>query len=83
MTTIPGPTLADFDAARERVGMVVAVTPMESSRFLAEILGSPVHLKCENLQRMPGTPIKLIWSREEDMLHGKFHPVSQPKRHSD
>ena len=24
-------------------------------------------------KEMPGTPIKLIWSREEDMLHGKFH----------
>jgi isoquinoline 1-oxidoreductase subunit beta len=22
-------------------------------------------------------PVKLIWSREEDMLHGKFHPVTQ------
>ena len=30
-------------------------------------------------KEMPGTPIKLIWSREEDMLHGKFHPVSQCK----
>jgi isoquinoline 1-oxidoreductase beta subunit len=28
---------------------------------------------------MPGTPIKLIWSREEDMLHGRFHPVTQCK----
>ncbi|MBL8525323.1 MAG: xanthine dehydrogenase family protein molybdopterin-binding subunit, partial [Betaproteobacteria bacterium] len=27
----------------------------------------------------PGTPIKLIWSREEDMAHGKFHPVTQCK----
>jgi isoquinoline 1-oxidoreductase subunit beta len=30
-------------------------------------------------KEMPGTPIKLIWSREEDMLHGKFHPVTQAK----
>jgi isoquinoline 1-oxidoreductase beta subunit len=28
---------------------------------------------------MPGTPIKLLWSREEDMLHGKYHPVMQAK----
>ena len=28
---------------------------------------------------MPGTPIKLIWSREEDMLHGSYHPVTQCK----
>lgn len=28
---------------------------------------------------IPGTPVKLIWSREEDMLHGRFHPVTQCK----
>ena len=30
-------------------------------------------------REMPGTPVKLIWSREEDMLHGRFHPVTQCK----
>lgn len=30
-------------------------------------------------KQMPGLPIKLIWSREEDMLHGRFHPVTQCK----
>jgi isoquinoline 1-oxidoreductase beta subunit len=30
-------------------------------------------------KEMPGTPIKLIWSREEDMLHGLYHPVTQCK----
>jgi isoquinoline 1-oxidoreductase beta subunit len=28
-------------------------------------------------KQMPGTPIKLLWSREEDMLHGNYHPVTQ------
>ncbi len=28
---------------------------------------------------LPGTPVKLIWSREEDMQHGFFHPVTQCK----
>jgi isoquinoline 1-oxidoreductase subunit beta len=28
---------------------------------------------------LPGTPVKLIWSREEDMLHGFFHPVTMCK----
>jgi isoquinoline 1-oxidoreductase beta subunit len=28
-------------------------------------------------KQMPGTPIKLIWSREEDMLHGWYHPITQ------
>jgi isoquinoline 1-oxidoreductase beta subunit len=30
-------------------------------------------------KQMPGTPIKLLWSREEDMLHGYYHPVTQCK----
>lgn len=30
-------------------------------------------------KEMPGTPIKLLWSREEDMAHGRYHPVTQCK----
>ncbi len=30
-------------------------------------------------QQFPGTPIKLIWSREEDQLHGHYHPLTQCK----
>jgi isoquinoline 1-oxidoreductase beta subunit len=30
-------------------------------------------------KQMPGTPVKLIWSREEDMAHGRYHPVMQCK----
>ena len=30
-------------------------------------------------KEMPGTPVKLLWSREEDMLHGRYHPVMQCK----
>ena len=28
-------------------------------------------------KQIPGTPVKLIWSREEDMLHGTYHPITQ------
>ena len=30
-------------------------------------------------KQMPGTPVKLIWSREEDMLHGHYHPVTRAR----
>jgi len=30
-------------------------------------------------KEMPGTPVKLLWSREEDMRQGRFHPVMQCK----
>jgi isoquinoline 1-oxidoreductase beta subunit len=30
-------------------------------------------------KEMPGTPVKLIWSREEDMAHGWYHPITQCK----
>ena len=30
-------------------------------------------------KEMPGTPIKLVWTREEDMQHGFYHPITQCK----
>ena len=38
-----------------------------------------VHQAVAIAKEMPGTPVKLIWSREEDMLHGRYHPVTQCK----
>jgi isoquinoline 1-oxidoreductase beta subunit len=30
-------------------------------------------------KQMPGIPIKLLWSREEDMQHGNYHPITHCK----
>ncbi|MCU1439077.1 MAG: ilvA [Rhodoglobus sp.] len=61
--TLVGPTLADFEQARDRVSGVAELTPMESSRYLAEALGSPVYLKCENLQRTGSYKIRGAYNR--------------------
>ncbi|MGO4690894.1 threonine ammonia-lyase [Glaciibacter sp. 2TAF33] len=73
--TIVGPTLADIEAARVVVSRVAQVTPMESSRYLEEVLGAPVFLKCENLQRTGSYKIRGAYNRlsqltAEERAHG-------------
>lgn len=72
---LPGPTLDEIRAARERVAAVAEITPMESSRFLSEIAGVPVYLKAENLQRTGSYKIRGAYNRlsqltEEERAHG-------------
>ncbi|TFD53423.1 threonine ammonia-lyase [Cryobacterium frigoriphilum] len=74
-TTLAGPSLADFEAARLVVSRVAEVTPMESSRYLADLLGAPVYLKCENLQRTGSYKIRGAFNRlskltDEEKSHG-------------
>ena len=73
--TLAGPTLADIESARVVVSRVAEITPMESSRFLGELLGSPVYLKCENLQRTGSYKIRGAYNRisrlsDEEKSHG-------------
>ncbi len=64
MTTgIAGPTLAEFNAARDVVSAVAQETPIEESRYLSGILGVDVVLKCENLQRTGAYKIRGAFNR--------------------
>lgn len=45
------PALDEIEHAHEIVARVAKKTPVETSNHLTELLGSPVLLKCENLQR--------------------------------
>jgi len=38
-----------------------------------------VHQAVQLAKQMPGTHVKLLWSREEDMAQGRYHPVMQCK----
>ena len=58
-----GPTLAEFEDAAARVRPMADVTPMLSSTFLTGILGAPVLLKCENLQRTGSYKIRGAYNR--------------------
>jgi threonine dehydratase len=62
-TVLAGPSLVAMEAARELVGKVTHVTPMETSAFLSEVIGSPVFLKCENLQRTGSYKIRGAYNR--------------------
>ena len=74
-TPLAGPTLDQFEKARTVVARVAEETPMESSRYLAELLGAPVYLKCENLQRTGSYKIRGAYNRmaqltDEERAHG-------------
>jgi threonine dehydratase len=61
-----GPTLDEIEAAREVVAQVIQPTPMEKSAYLEQLLGAPVWLKAENLQRTGSYKIR-----------GAFHRLSR------
>ncbi|HSN06358.1 MAG TPA: threonine ammonia-lyase [Candidatus Angelobacter sp.] len=56
-------TVSDVQAARALLSGVAKVTPMRSARWLAEKVGGPVDLKCENLQRAGSFKIRGAYTR--------------------
>ncbi|MCX4905827.1 threonine ammonia-lyase [Streptomyces sp. NBC_00878] len=49
--SLPLVTLDDVRGAQKMLTGVARMTAMEGSRHLSRLVGAPVHLKCENLQR--------------------------------
>jgi threonine dehydratase len=54
---------ADVEAAAELIQGIVRRTPLEHSRGLADRVGGPVWLKCENLQRTGSFKIRGAYTR--------------------
>ncbi|MEV7287131.1 threonine ammonia-lyase [Streptomyces sp. NPDC093252] len=61
-------TLDDVRGARKMLAGVARVTAMEGSRYLTQLVGSPVHLKCENLQRTGSFKLRGAYVRIAGLL---------------
>ncbi len=70
-----GPLLSDIERAAESLAEHIGHTPLEYSQNLSEMLGAPVHLKMENLQRtgsfkVRGATYRLSRLTDEERSHG-------------
>ncbi|MCW5253947.1 MULTISPECIES: threonine ammonia-lyase [unclassified Streptomyces] len=61
-------TLDDVRGARKMLSGVARVTAMEGSRHLTRLVGAPVHLKCENLQRTGSFKLRGAYVRIAGLL---------------
>ncbi|GIH25428.1 threonine ammonia-lyase [Acrocarpospora phusangensis] len=72
---VPQVTYDDVVAARKLLSDVVVTTPVTHSRVLSDIVGGPVYLKCENLQRagsfkVRGAYVRIARLSEEERSRG-------------
>ena len=61
-------TLDDVRGAQKMLTGVARVTAMEGSRYLTQLVGSPVHFKCENLQRTGSFKLRGAYVRIAGLL---------------
>ncbi|MCG7208731.1 threonine ammonia-lyase [Streptomyces arenae] len=61
-------TLDDVRGAQKMLTGVARTTAMEGSRHLSQLVGSPVHLKCENLQRTGSFKLRGAYVRIAGLL---------------
>ncbi|MFF9097719.1 threonine ammonia-lyase [Streptomyces sp. NPDC014802] len=68
VTTLPPVTLDDVRGAQKMLTGVARVTAMEGSRRLSQLVGAPVHFKCENLQRTGSFKLRGAYVRIAGLL---------------
>lgn len=66
--SLPTVTLDDVRGAQKMLTGVARVTAMEGSRHLTQLVGSPVHFKCENLQRTGSFKLRGAYVRIAGLL---------------
>lgn len=62
-TSLPSVTLDEVRDAQKMLSGVARTTVLEGSRFLSGLVGAPVHLKCENLQRTGSFKVRGAYAR--------------------
>ncbi|MFF7728251.1 threonine ammonia-lyase [Streptomyces sp. NPDC008001] len=67
----PAVTLDDVLRARKVLSGVTRVTALEGSRHLSGLIGGPVHLKCENLQRTGSFKVRGAYTRIAGLTAGE------------
>ncbi|MFE2731876.1 threonine ammonia-lyase [Streptomyces sp. NPDC059349] len=66
--SLPTVTLDDVRGAQKMLSGVARMTAMEGSRHLSRLVGAPVHLKCENLQRTGSFKLRGAYVRIAGLL---------------
>ncbi|MGW7264102.1 threonine ammonia-lyase [Streptomyces sp. NPDC054842] len=66
--SLPTVTLDDVRGAQKMLSGVSRMTAMEGSRHLSQLVGAPVHLKCENLQRTGSFKLRGAYVRIAGLL---------------
>ncbi len=66
--SLPAVTLDDVRGAQKMLSGVARVTTMAHSHHLSQLVGTPVHLKCENLQRTGSFKLRGAYVRIAGLL---------------
>jgi len=72
---------AALDAVAQAAGLPVEQCEVHVMRiggsFGRRLVNDYTQMAVNIAKQIPGTPVKMMWTREEDMGQGRFHPVTQ------